>query len=200
MSSSSLIRLAGLAALASGVLSAIGDLLTLVVSRQNLENPQLATTTSYTVDLLYLLSTALLLLGLVGLYTSQSQATGLLGLVGFLTAFLGTVLLVGALWFMVFGTPYLAAQDPELAESVLGQTGYLLMLLFGAVGWILFGVATLRARVYPGWAAILLIVGGVIAFLPVPLVGIVFSVAVAYLGYLLFTGRVRSDEQPSRVS
>ena len=185
--------MAGLAALASGVLSAIGDLLTLVVSRQNLENPQLATTTSYTVDLLYLLSTALLLLGLVGLYTSQSQATGLLGLVGFLTAFLGTVLLVGTLWFEVFVTP-------ELAESELGQTGYLLMLLFGAVGWILFGVATLRARVYPGWAAILLIVGGVIAFLPVPLVGIVFSVAVAYLGYILFTGRVRSGEQPSRVS
>ena len=189
--------MAGLAALASGVLSAIGDLLTLVVSRQD---PQSATTTSYTVDLLYLLSTALLLLGLVGLYTSQSQATGLLGLVGFLTTFLGTVLLVGALWFMVFGTPYLAAQDPELAESVLGQTGYLLMLLFGAVGWVLFGVATLRARVYPGWAAILLIVGVVIAFLPVPLVGIVFSVAVAYLGYMLFTGRVRSGEQPSRVS
>ena len=158
MSSSNLIRLAGLAALASGVLSAIGDLLTLVVSRQD---PQSATTTSYTVDLLYLLSTALLLLGLVGLYTSQSQATGLLGLVGFLTTFLGTVLLVGALWFMVFGTPSLAAQDPELAESELGQTGYLLMLLFGAVGWVLFGVATLRARVYPRWAAILLIVGGV---------------------------------------
>jgi hypothetical protein len=190
MSSSSLTRLAGLAALASGVLSAIGDLLTLVVSRQD---PQSATTTSYTVDLLYLLSTALLLLGLVGLYTSQSRATGLLGLVGFLTAFLGTVLLVGTLWFEVFVTP-------ELAESELGQTGYLLMLLVGAVGWVLFGVATLRARVYPRWAAILLIVGGVIAFLPIPLVGIVFSVTVAYLGYLLFTGRVRSDEQPSRVS
>jgi hypothetical protein len=197
MSSSSLIRLAGLAALGSGVLSAIGDLLTLVVSRQD---PQSATTTSYTVDLLYLLSTALLLLGLVGLYTSQSRATGLLGLVGFLTAFLGTVLLVGTLWFEVFVTPSLAAQDPEVAESVLAQTGYLLMLLFGAVGWILFGVATLRARVYPGWAAILLIVGVVIAFLPIPLVGLVFSVAVAYLGYLLFTGRVRSGEQPSRVS
>ena len=197
MSSSSLIRLAGLAALGSGVLSAIGDLLTLVVS---LQNPQSATTTSYTVGLLYLLSTALLLLGLVGLYTSQSRATGLLGLVGFLTAFLGTVLLVGTLWFEVFVTPSLAAQAPELAESVLGQTGYLLMLLFGAVGWVLFGVATLRAHVYPRWAAILLIVGGVIAFLPIPLVGIVFSITVAYLGYLLFAGWVRSDEQPSRVS
>jgi hypothetical protein len=189
--------LAGLAALGAGVLSAIGDLLTLVVY---LENPQSPTTASYTVVLLYLPSTALLLLGLVGLYTSQSQAAGLLGLVGFLTAFLGTVLLVGALWFEVFVTPSLAAQAPELAESELGQTGYLLMLLFGVVGWILFGVATLRARVYPRWAATLLIVGGVIAFLPGPLLGIVFSVTVAYLGFVLLTGRVRSDEQPSRVN
>jgi hypothetical protein len=70
------------------------------------------------------------------------------------------------------------------------------MVLLGAVGWVLFGVATLRAGVYPRWAAILLIVGGVIAFLPVPLVGIIFSVTVAYLGFLLFTGQVRSDEQP----
>lgn len=189
--------MAGLAALGSGVLSAIGDLLTLVVY---LVNPQSATTVSYTVGLLYLPSTALLLLGLVGLYTSQSQATGLLGLVGFLTAFLGTVLLVGALWFEVFVTPSLAAQAPELAESVWGQTGYLLTLLFGVIGWVLFGVATLRARVYPRWAAILLMVGGVIAFLPGPLVGIVFSVTVAYLGLMLFTGRARSDEQVSRVS
>jgi len=61
-------------------------------------------------------------------------------------------------------------------------------------------VATLRANVYPRWAAVLLIVGGVIFFLPVPLRGIIFSVSVAYLGFMLFTGQVRSDEQPSRVS
>ncbi len=200
MSSSSLIRLAGLAALSSGVLSAIGDLLGLVV---DLENPLSATTASYTiVFLLYLLSTALLLLGLVGLYASQSQAAGILGLVGFLTAFLGTVLLAGALWFELFITPALAAEVPELVAEELGLTGFILMLLFGAVGWVLFGAATLRAGVYPRWAAVLLIVGGVIAFFPLPLVGIIFSVAVAWLGFLLFTGRgeAATSEQPSRVS
>ena len=198
MSTSSLIRLAGLAALISGVLAAIGDVLGLVV---DLENVQSATTAGYAVVfMLYLLSTALLLLGLVGLYTSQSEAVGILGLVGFLVAFLGTVLLAGALWFELFITPALATEAPELLEAELGLPGFILMLLFGAVGWVLFGVATLRAGVYPRWAAILLTVGGVIAFLPVPLVGIIFSVTVAYLGFLLFTGQVGSDEQPSRVS
>ena len=198
MSSSSLIRLAGLAALSSGVLAAIGDLLSLVV---DLENPLSATTAGYNVVFfLYLLSTALLLLGLVGLYTSQSQAAGILGLVGFLVAFLGTVLLAGALWFELFITPALATEAPELVAEELGLTGFILMLLVGAVGWVLFGVATLRAGVYPKWAAVLLIVGGVIAFFPLPLVGIIFSVAVAWLGFMLFTGQVSSDEQPSRVS
>ncbi len=199
MSSSSLIRWAGLAALSSGVLSAIGDLLGLVV---DLENPLSATTASYTiVFFLYLLSTALLLLGLVGLYTSQSQAAGILGLVGFLVAFLGTVLLVGALWFELFITPALAEQAPELVGAELGLPGFILMVLFGAVGWVLFGVTTLRAGVYPRWAAVLLIVGGVLAFFPLPLAGIIFSVAVAWLGFILFTGGGEAmSEQPSRVS
>jgi hypothetical protein len=199
MSSSSLIRLAGLAVLSSGVLSVIGDLMNLVV---DLENPVSATTSSYTiVYFLYLLSTALVLLGLVGLYTSQSQAVGILGLVGFLVAFLGTVMLVGGLWFELFVTPNLAAQAPVLVEADLGSLGFTLTFFLGAVGWVLFGVATLRANVYPRWAAVLLIVGGVIFFLPVPLRGIIFSVSAAYLGFMLFTGQVRSDEQPSpRVS
>ncbi len=197
MTSSNLLRWAGLVALLSGVVSVVGDLLRIFV---DVENPQTATTTPYAlIFLLYLLGAALLLLGLVGLYTSQSQETGILGLVGFLAAFLGTVLLAGALWFELFITPALATQAPELAEAELGLPGFILVFLFGALGWVLFGVATLRARVYPRWAAVLLIVGGVVAFFPIPLAGIVFSVAIAWLGFILFTGRVAPSEQPSRV-
>lgn len=198
MSTSSLIRLAGLAALISSMVSVVGDLLRLFV---DVENPQTATTVPYTlVFSLYLLGGALLLLGLIGLYTSQSEETGILGLVGFLGAFLGTVLLAGALWFELFITPALAVQAPELAEAELGLPGFILVFLFGALGWILFGVATLRGRVYPRWPAMLLIIGGVIAFLPIPLSGIVFSVAVAWLGFILFMGEGTPAEQPQRVS
>jgi hypothetical protein len=42
--------------------------------------------------------------------------------------------------------------------------------------------------------------GGVVAFVPIPLAGIVFSVAIAWLGFVLFTGGSAPAEQPSRVS
>ncbi len=141
MSSSNLIRLAGLAALSSGVLAVVVALLRLVV---DIEDPALATTTSHIiVFLLYLCSTMLLLLGLVGLYTSQSETTGILGLAGFLVAFVGTVLTAGALWFELFITPTLAAADPRLLEAELGIPGLVFVALLGSVGWVLFGAATL---------------------------------------------------------
>ncbi len=69
-----------------------------------------------------------------------------------------------------------------------------------AVGWLLFGIATLLARVYPRIPTILLMIGAVIAVLPLPFTGIVLAIAVAWLGFALFTGREASTEQPSRVS
>lgn len=198
MSPADLMRWAGLAAVVSAALSVMGDLLRLFV---DVESSETATTTPYAlVFLLYLLGAVLLLLGLVGLYTSQSEAAGVLGLVGFLAAFLGTALLVGVLWFELFITPSLAARAPGLAEAELGLAGFILVFLLGVVGWLLFGVATLRARTYPRWAAALLMVGGLVAFVPIPLAGIVFSAAIAWLGFILFTGRSAPAEQTSRVS
>lgn len=195
MSSSDLIRWGGLAALVSGVASVIGDLLRLFV---DVESAESATTVTYTfVFLMYLLGAALLLLGLVGLYVSQSEEVGVLGFVGFLAAFLGTVLLAGTLWFELFITPALAVEDAGLAEAELGLAGFILAFLLVVLGWLLFGVATLRARVYPRWAAVLLIIGAVVSFVPIPLSGIVFSVAVAWLGFILFTGRAVSVEEPA---
>ena len=198
MTPADLMRGGGLAAVVSAVLSVMGDLLRLFVE---VESSETAATTPYAlVFLLYLLGAVLLLLGLVGLYASQSEAAGVLGLVGFLAAFLGTALLVGVLWFELFITPSLATRAPALAEAELGLAGFILVFLLGVVGWLLFGAATLRARVYSRWAAVLLMVGGVVTFVPIPLAGIVFSVAIAWLGFILFTGRSAPSEQSSRVS
>ena len=198
MQSSNLIRWGGLAALVSAVVSIVGDILRLFV---DVESAAAATGISYALVFgLYLLGGVLLLLGLVGLYASQSEAAGVLGLVGFLVAFAGTALLVGALWFELFITPALATEAPELAEAELGLAGFILVLLTGALGWVLFGAATLRARVYPRGVAGLLIIGGLVAFAPVPLAGIVFSGAIAWMGFILFTGRSVSVEEPARVN
>ena len=78
----------------------------------------------------------LLALGLVSLYARQAGATGNLGLLGFLAAFIG-------LWF--------------------GQQNIVWAALLANLGWILFGAASLGARVYPRIAVILLIIGAVLA-------------------------------------
>lgn len=198
MSSKNLIRWGGLAALVSGVASVTGDLLRLLV---DVESAESATTVAYAlVFSMYLLGAALLLLGLVGLYVSQAEEAGVPGLVGFLAAFAGTVLLAGTLWFELFVTPALAVEDAGLAEAELGLAGFILAFLLVLLGWLVFGVATLRARVYPRWAAVLLIVGVVLTFFPVPLSGVVFSVAVAWLGFILFTGKSVPVGESLRVS
>jgi len=126
---------------------------------------------------------ALLALGLVALYAQQAEEAGYLGLVGFLAAFL-------SLW--------LAAQDILWAA------------LLANIGWVLFGVASIGARIYPRIALIVLIAGAVLAGVvnllllaidfgaraPGFMVGlgaiadVIFFVGVAWLGISLFTGRV----------
>jgi hypothetical protein len=79
--------------------------------------------------------------------------------------------------------------------------GFILTFALGALGWLLFGLVALRARVYPRAAAIALMVGAVISFLPILASGIVLNAVVAWLGFTLLTGTsaVDSDEQPARV-
>lgn len=81
------------------------------------------------------------------------------------------------------------------------MVGFLLSFVLAALGWLLFGVATLRAGVYPRPAALLLIVGAVVSLAhivaPLPLSGIVLSVAVAWLGFVLFSG-TRANEPGAR--
>jgi len=188
--------LGGLAAVGAGVLTIIGELVGLGVYFEDMAVA--ATTFSYALAFwLYMLGAVLLLGGLVALYVYQSEETGLLGVVGFVVAFLGTALLVGANWAQVFIGPLLAVNAPQIFE--LGPPGgVLLTFITLGVGWLLFGIATLRAGVFPRWAAILLMVGAVLSFFPVPLSGIVLSAAVIWLGFIVFTGRgVAPGERPS---
>jgi hypothetical protein len=204
VSSSNLIRLSGLAAIVAGALLLVGALLSRATESENMSVS--ATTPSYAFSsLLYLIGAVLLLLGLVGLYVRQSEAAGILGLVAFLVAFFGTALALGATWAELFVAPSLAVEAPRVLDAeptgmlALGFT--LTFFVFLPLGWLLFGVASYRARIYPRVATILLMVGAVIAALPIPLTEIVLYVGVAWLGFTLFTGigALDSEEQPARV-
>jgi len=138
---------------------------------------------------LALLAMVALLLALTGLYLRQAGAAGKLGLIGYLVAFLGTVLVAGDWWFESFIAPQIAAVAPQVMSGAI--TGSLLVggvATFGlfAVGWIVFGIATFRANVYPRPAAVLLVIGGMVGLLAlstpyqVPL-----AIAVGWIGYSL---------------
>ena len=199
MSSSDLLRLGGLAALVGGVLFVAAELLGLPTL--NIETfSDTATTASFAIQqVLFLLGVVFVLLGLLGLYVRQSEAAGALGLIGFLVAFLGTVLIGGFIWASAFVAPDLAVVAPQFLDGG-PPSGFILSFITFALGWLLFAVGTLRARVFPRAAAILLIVGAVVVVLPLPFTTIVFAVALAWLGLALFMGREASAEQPSRVS
>jgi hypothetical protein len=170
VSSSNLIRWGGMAAVVAGVLSIF-------------VNPVVVTALgfgqSFGGSLLVFrsiaapLSGVLLLLGLVGLYARQAEATGIPGLASFLVAFFGTAL----------------------------AQGFVLAGLLADLGWALFGVASLQARVYPRAASILLVVGAVGtgvasalprgepgSFLMYAVIGadVILNAAIIWLGFNLF--------------
>lgn len=87
MSSSSLVRWSGLAAMVAGVLLFIAELLELLPAFDDLPFSELALTGIFTFQLtLYLVGLILVAVGLTGLYAHQSEVAGPLGLVGFLEA------------------------------------------------------------------------------------------------------------------
>jgi hypothetical protein len=211
VSSSSLVRLGALSAVVAAVLLLTADIIDAynlaAYSTAELNRMFLTTATHAFQSALRLIVFGLLLpLGLVGLYARQSEAAGPLGLVVFVVAFAGTMLVSGFVWVDTFVAPELASSAPQLVESGPPPGRALSFLVFG-IGWVLFGLASLVGRVYPRSASALLIVGAVIltfvtlTLLPVPLGGLPFEAAVAWLGVALLTGWGGSaSTRPSRVS
>ena len=185
-----LTRFAGFASLIAAVLIMASQFAGLFLLTSELPLSESIKTSPATLyNILKLLGFFLLLLGLVGLYVSQSVAGGMLGLIGFLVAFSGTVLVTGDWWFETFAVPWLAEVAPQslgvTPSGTLiagGVTGFALF----ALGWVLFGIASFRAQVFPRWASIVLIVGGVLGFQAgSPPFLVVLALGVGWMGFWL---------------
>ena len=104
-------------------------------------------------------------------------------------------------WTLAFVVPSAAIEAPAFldAEETAGplDMGFMLSGIAVAVGWALFGVATLRARVFPRRAAIVLIVGALLTVLPLPATTLLIDVAVAWLGLSLLSEQGRSTAETS---
>jgi hypothetical protein len=162
----------------------------------------------------------LFLLGLTGLYARQVEESGWLGLAGFLLFSLSWAINLAFIFAEAFILPVLATAAPQFVESFLGiVNGFpgemnigalpVIYALSGFVGYmlggLLFGIATLRAGILPRWAAGLLAVAAALtpaaALLPHEiqrLAGIPVGLAVAWLGYALWSERRERASEPVR--
>ena len=186
------------AAIVSGLALVVSLLMEWLVLPPERVGTEALLTSSYLVSSsLRLLSIFLLPWALIGIYERQSRAAGTFGLWAFVVAFFGTALVAGNVWAEVFVYPTLAQVAPNvMSGSVTDFPSYLsagLSLsfpLFG-LGLILFGVATIRAGVYPRWASVLLIISIPVTIFLDPTPGsfqesigqILLGIAVAALGF-----------------
>jgi hypothetical protein len=207
MSSSSLIRLGGLATMLAGALLIIGTIPILmgVIGSDLTKFAQEATTGTYALlTRLGVLATILLQGGLVALHSYRSEAMGILGLVGFVAAFLGTAMALGYAWADAFVVPAVAEIAPGQLDSIYnigtwGGARFLTRVLFG-LGWFLFGLAAFfAAQNHPSWMWGVIMAGGLISLVPIPGSTLVISVGLVLAGYVLLASRAESDQQPSRV-
>lgn len=197
MSTSNLIRWGGLAVLLGGVMWGLQKIgWQLFIGGQDPRTyPQPAATTLWVMGLVAAL---LILIGLPALYARQAEQAGRLGLIAFLVVFTGMALVTGNAYFGTFIQSGLVdlivlAEEAGVAvqEPAAAAAGFMIALLLYLLGWILFGLASLRARVLPRWAAGLVLAGLVLGFLflatGITLLGLPLTeIGIAALGYALW--------------
>jgi hypothetical protein len=119
-------------------------------------------------------------------YDRQARAAGTFGLVGLCAAIIGTVNLGANMWFEGFAVPWLAGEVPQILtieKTLFWQFGYYSSYLLFAIGWVLFGLASLRARVFPRLISLAIVAGGIIGFLAArPPYGVPLGLALLSLG------------------
>lgn len=126
------------------------------------------------------------LLGLPAAYAHQAHRAGKLGLVGFILTFVGIATLE-------VGSAVLTT--PQWAQIGTGFTIVFAAGMIGLnIGLILFGIATFRARVYPRWAGLMMIVGVPAIYILGSLPGVnakpevIIFLGLAWCGWVLMRG------------
>jgi len=208
MSTSNLIRWGGLAVLLGGLLwgiQKIGWQLFIGVQDPH-AYPQPAATILWVIGLIAAL---LILLGLPALYVRQAHKAGLFGAIAFVVVFTGMALVTGNTYFGTFIQAGLVdliimAEGAGLTvqEPVAAAVGFLVTLGLYLLGWVLFGLASLRARVLPRWAVALVMGGLVLGFLflatGLSWLGLpVTEVGIAALGFALWREKSEVVAEPA---
>jgi len=155
-----------------------------------------------------------LLLGLPGLYVAQSERAGRFGLLSFLMLFFGTLFYAG-FNISALSAPVLAAQAPAMLDAINAYppivTLTVLLTIGFFLGFIFFGIATLRARVLPRQTGILMAIGspltmvgallGLLVFEALWIIAILgvlaLGLGLAWAGYSLWSHKEKAVLQPA---
>nr|WP_253300694.1 hypothetical protein [Paenibacillus lautus] len=150
------------------------------------------------------------LIGITGFYVRQAKEAGWLGLVGFLLFNLFWLISFNFSFIEAFVLPLLTSDADKFVVGMVGLFGEtvsevnlgifpILAPLAGILymlGGLLLGIATLRARVFPRPAAILLALAAVVTFaaaiIPHPLdraLAIPMGAALIWIGYIIWSER-----------
>lgn len=171
MSTETMIRAGGVASLICGAFSAVFWLVhpaaAVPGAVQDADYWAALQTSRYMlVNLSFVLILVCCLFALVALQARQSVAGGLPGFIGFLGSFIGSALFIGAGIFQAVVVPALAAR--EETRFLLEQSGPLMGGPMGAIfaatgilfgfGMALFGLSLFRAKVFPPYAGLMLLV------------------------------------------
>lgn len=215
-----LFRCAGLAAMGAGISFVVMQAI------HPLDVLESVTTTRWAiVHYLGIVMGLLGLLGMTGIYARQAEAAGWLGLIGYLLFTIFFTITTAFQFVEAFLSPVLASEAPQFVEGLLGiasgrPTGYDMGLLPAVyalngfagymLGGVLLGLATLRARVLPRGAGVLLAAAAVLplasslpfvsALLPHPLdrtLAVPMALAWVWLGYALWSERRSVASQPA---
>lgn len=139
--------------------------------------------------------------GVIQLGRAQARAAGRLGKIAVGVALFGAIISTIASLVEVALPALLAAQaGPKSMTAMFDPAGpvpwalpiFLLTLVGFLFGYILLGMAIMRAGVLPRLAGLVLIISTLVHFAPVHIIkatsGIVFGLALIWLGYALWAG------------
>jgi hypothetical protein len=197
MRSHSLIRLAGWATITGGLGFGVGNVAITILYPESLPlNWRFSFLGLSIIESLEVVFIILLLLGSIGIYIRQREASGMFGFLGFLFAFMGTAWSVGQRWASAFVFSGLSASVPEtlyrltLPPPIMATIGVYIGIILLPLGWVLFGLASLRAKVFPIWSWIFVLIG--ITVTPIiPVIGYVVSgIGWSWIGYSLVKSEI----------
>jgi hypothetical protein len=197
-------RIAGPLAILAGALLLVTRLVTLVTMPGDAAQLRAAVMTPlYAVNSVgAIFAFAVLVLALIAIHERQAHAAGWLGVIGVGAAIIGTVFMAGDWWFEAFAVPWMADVAGQALDAGVGGRlliGGLASFALFAVGWIMFGIASLRASIYPMSISVGLVIGGLLSGIAISgaylVGGAMLGLVVMWLGYWVTRTPVH---QPSR--